>query len=42
MPVKNGEVLNERITLQDLRNYHASLETLLENYGKGHRAEVGQ
>lgn len=36
MPVKNNEEIDENITIQDLKNYYASLESLLKNYSKDH------
>ena len=36
MPPKNNEEIDEDITLQDLKNYYSSLESLLKNYSKDH------
>ena len=36
MPVKNNEEIEEEITIQDLKNYYSSLESLLKNYSKDH------
>lgn len=36
MPAKNNEKIDEAITIQDLKNYYSSLESLLKNYSKDH------
>jgi predicted nucleic acid-binding Zn-ribbon protein len=36
IPSKNEENMNETITIQDLKNYYSSLESLLKNYSKDH------
>jgi len=38
MPPKNNEKIDENITIQDLKNYYSSLESLLKNYSKDHLA----
>ena len=38
MPAKNNEEIDEEITIQDLKNYYSTLESLLKNYSKDHFA----